>query len=313
MTTRIRVMDGSITVVPNSRITTEGLRRFKPNEPAGQTIDLGLDYSLPPRQAIQLLQRTLERNRKVLNDPTPHVWVSAFAESAITYRMLTWQKSALELQSLKSDLLEQIWYALHRIDQTIPFPVCDIRTKPKPTKLPSVGINIAFKQHLLASTDIFSQLSEQQLKTLAEAAHCQSFAPGEAVVQQGERGDSLFIVVSGNLEVFQAETTGHASHGPEQKIASLKTTDIFGEMSLCTGEARSASVICINECVLIEIERRHLLPLINEQPDVLETMGTILASRRQQLTTLEHNRTETRRLALIARMQRLFSLSSKES
>ena len=71
----MRGLDGAITVVPNSRITLEGLRRFKPEEPVGQMIELGLDYSLPPRHTIQLLQRTLEHNRKVLRHPTSEVLV----------------------------------------------------------------------------------------------------------------------------------------------------------------------------------------------------------------------------------------------
>ena len=311
MTTRVRGMDGSITVVPNSRIAVEGLRRFKPEEPVGQMIDVGLDYSLPPRQAIQLLQRTLQHNRKVLRHPTPKVWVSSFADSSITYRLLTWQASALELRPLRSSVLEQIWYALHRIDQSIPYPIRDVRTKPSPARLPSSDITMEQKQHLLASTEILGHLNEHQLEMLADLASCETFAPGESVVRQGERGDSLYLVVRGTLEVFQMNANSSTRH-PGRHVADLETSDAFGEMALCTGEARSASVICKSECVLIEIERKHLLPLLEEQPEILETMGSIMAARRQQLKANQQQRAESRRRALIARMQRLFSLSSQE-
>ena len=311
MTTRVRGIDGSITVVPNSRIAVEGLRRFKPKEPVGQMIDVGLDYSLPPRQAIELLQRTLQHNRKILRNPTPKVWVSSFADSSITYSLLTWQVSALELRQLKSTVLEQIWYALHRIDQSIPYPIRDVRTKPSPARLPSSGITMEQKQKLLASTEIFGHLNDHQLEMLADLASCESFAPGESVVRQGERGDSLYLVVRGILEVFQMNTNSATRH-PGRHIADLETSDVFGEMALCTGEARSASVICKSECVLIEIERKHLLPLLEEQPEILETMGSIMAARREQLKANQQQHAESRRLALIARMRRLFSLSSQE-
>ena len=307
MTTRVRGIDGSITVVPNSRIAVEGQRRFKPKEPVGQTIDVGLDYSLPPRQAIELLQRTLQHNRKILRNPTPKVWVSSFADSSITYRLLTWQASALELRQLRSSVLEQIWYALHRIDQSIPYPIRDIRTKPSPARLPSSDVTLEQKQRLLASTEIFGHLNDHQLEMLAELASCQSFAPGETVVRQGERGDSLYLVVCGTLEVFQTNTNT-STRLPGRHVADLETSDAFGEMALCTGEERSASVICQSECVLMEIERKHLLPLLEEQPEILETMGSIMAARRQQLQANKEQRAESRRLALIARMQRLFSL-----
>ena len=310
MTTRVRGIDGAITVVPNSRIAVEGLRRFKPEEPVGQMIELGLDYSLPPRQAIQLLQRTLQHNRKVLNHPTPKVWVSSFADSSITYSLLTWQTTALELRQLRSSVLEQIWYALHRIDQSIPYPIRDIRTKPNAARLPSSDVTLEQKQRLLASTEIFGHLDDHQLEILAELASCQSFGPGESVVRQGERGDSLYLVVYGTLEVFQANAN-NPTRLPGRHVADLETSDAFGEMALCTGEARTASVICKSECVLIEIKRKHLLPLLEEQPQILETMGSLMAARQQQLKANKEQRAETRRRALIARMQKLFSLSKQ--
>ena len=311
MTTRVRGLDGSITVVPNSRIAVEGLRRFKPEEPVGQLIDLGLDYSLPPRQAIELLLRTVQHNRKVLRHPPPRVWVTSFADSSITYSLLTWQASALELRQLRSSVLEQIWYALHRIDQSIPYPIRDIRTQPSPARLPSNAVTIEHKQNLLASTEIFGHLNAHQLEMLADSAGCQSFAPGESVVRQGERGDSLYLVVSGTLEVFQANSN-QSKRLPGRHVTNLEPSDVFGEMALCTGEARSASVICKSECVLIEIKRKHVSPLLEEQPAILETMGSIMAARRQQLTTNKKQRAESRRLALIARMQRLFRPSDQE-
>ena len=143
---------------------------------------------------------------------------------------------------------------------------------------------------------------------LADLASCETFAPGESVVRQGERGDSLYLVVRGTLEVLQTNANNSTTQ-PSRHVADLETSDSFGEMALCTGEVRSASVICKSECVLIEIERKHLLPLLEEQPEILETMGSIMAARQQQLKVNKEQRAETRRLALIARMQRLFNLT----
>ena len=306
MTTRIRGLDGSITVVPNSRITIEGLRRFKPDEPVGQMIDLGLDYSLPPRQAIQLLQRTLSQNQKVLRRPLPQVWVEAFNDSSITYRLLSWQASAPEMPQLKSDVLEQVWYALHRIDQSIPTQFATSALNRRPHACPPTA-SLRHRKKAARLDRNLRPSRDQQLETLAGHGSCQSFAPGETVVRQGDRGDSLFLVVSGSLDVFQASGTHPASSLPGQQVASLHSSDVFGEMALCTGEKRSASVLCNNECVLIEIERKHLLPLLEEHPEILETMGTIVSARRKELKALKGNRAESRRLALIARMQRLFN------
>ena len=305
MTTRILTLEGSLTVIPNSRVAVESLRRFKPGEPVGQIFEIGLDYGLPPRQAIALLQRTVTNNQKVLDKPAPRVWLDAFADSSITYRLLTWQKSALEQPQLKSDLLEQTWYALHRIGQSIPFPVRDIRTEPSPVQLPSNNVCDEVKQQLLSRVDIFSHLKAEQLHRLAKQGQCQSYAPGESVVKEGESGDSLFIIVSGSLDVLQ--TRGDALHC----VSTIGPTDIFGEMGLCTGEPRTATVSCREECVLLEIDRHHLTPLMEEHPEILETIGTLIASRRRELHTHSPKRAETRRRALIGRMQRLFNISNE--
>ena len=311
MTTRVRSLDGSLTVVPNSKIAVEGLRRFKPDEPVGQLIDIGLDYSLPPRQAIQLLQSTLQNNRKVLQQPHPKVWVSSFADSSIIYRLLTWQKAAPEMPQLRSDVLEQVWYALHRIDQSIPYPIVrEFRDQPIAARLPSREVNARQKRLLLASVEIFSTLQPEQLAILADNANCQSFGPGETIVRQGDQGNSLYMVVSGTLDVFKADHTTLGSAMPGQQVTSLQSSDFFGEMALCTGEARTASVICRDECVLIEIKRQHLVPLLETYPEILENMGSVIASRRGELEALRENRDGSRRSALISRMQKLFGLSA---
>ena len=306
MSTRIRTIEGYLTVIPNSRIAIEGLRRVKATEPVSQSFEIGLDYSLPPRQAIELLKRTLANNYKVLKEPAPKVWLSNFGDSAVVYRVLTWQTSAKEQNQLRSDLMEQIWYSLQRIDQSIPFPIRDIRTQPSPAKLPSHNFNYESLQRLLAQTEIFSHFTSDQHLQLAQEACCHSYGVGETVVLQGELGTSLYVVVSGSLEVVRS--TAQEGLVP---ISTLKQSDVFGEMGLCTGEPRTASVICKEECVLLEIQRKHLIPLMEESPQILETIGTLMAQRRQRLHAMNQERAETRRQALISRMQRLFTRSGE--
>ncbi len=306
MSTRIRTIEGFLTVIPNSRIAIEGLRRVKASEPLSQRFEIGLDYSLPPRQAIELLKRTVTNNKNVMKEPAPKVWLSHFGDSAIIYEVLIWQISAQEQRQLRSDLMEQIWYALQRIDQSIPFPIRDIRTKPSPAKLPSHTFGDDSLQKLLAQTELFSHFTSDQRLQLAKQASCHSYGHGETVILQGELGTSLYIVVSGSLDVVR-----RTSQEGLVQISTLKRSDVFGEMGLCTGEPRSASVICKEECVLLEIQRRHLIPLMEESPQILETMGTLMAQRRQRLRTLNQERAETRRQALISRMQRLFTRSGE--
>ena len=64
------------------------------------------------------------------------------------------------------------------------------------------------------------------------------YAAGETIVRQGDSGRSLFVVVRGEASVRLAGTDG--------EVARLRNGDVFGEMSLLTGEPRTATVLADN-------------------------------------------------------------------
>ena len=95
-----------------------------------------------------------------------------------------------------------------------------------------------------------------------------------------------------------------------QHVANPEPNDAFGEWTYA-GEIRSARLICNNDSILIEIERQHLLPLLKEQPGILENMGSTMARRRKTLNANKEQRAMNRRLTLIGSMLRLCNLSNQ--
>ena len=73
-------------------------------------------------------------------------------------------------------------------------------------------------------------------------------------------------------------------HEPE-RVATLKTGHVFGEMSLLTGEKRSATVRADTDLVVIEIGKELFGSLLAASHGVLESLGTLLAERQAQLKT----------------------------
>lgn len=71
MSTRLRTIDSAEVVVPNSRITSEGLRRFRPQEPVGHSFEVALDGDLPANRGILLLENALRNHPRVLSQPSP--------------------------------------------------------------------------------------------------------------------------------------------------------------------------------------------------------------------------------------------------
>ena len=302
MTTRIRTMEGALVIVPNSRIAAEGVLRFTAGENVGQVIEVGLDYGFPPRQAIELIESVVSKHKLVLNTPPPEIMVHSYAESAVSYEIRIYQASAPEMEELRSDLLEQIWYALQRVGQSIPYPVRVDRTTPAPVLLPSNAMDDIVIEDAIKSIDLFQNLNRIEIKDLAKSALCETFAPGELLIHQGETGKGLFIVIQGELLVSE---TMHS--GVKKILGKLHEKDVFGEMSLCTGASHSADIRCTMESVIVTIEKEDLLPIMKTKPQLIEHMGSLMAHRQNKN---KHEIDNNSQLDLIKVMKQFFGIPS---
>ncbi|MEJ2547335.1 MAG: cyclic nucleotide-binding domain-containing protein [Gemmatimonadota bacterium] len=94
---------------------------------------------------------------------------------------------------------------------------------------------------------------------------------GETIIQQGETGDCMYVVQSGQVEVVQTV------EGGEQRLAILETGDFFGEMALFEREVRSATVRALVDARVLKIDKKTLLRRIKEDPllavNLLQTMS----------------------------------------
>jgi CRP-like cAMP-binding protein len=114
----------------------------------------------------------------------------------------------------------------------------------------------------LPKIPLFSSLAPDRLRRLIERSSLRDVAVGEVVVKQGERGGSLFAIVSGTMRV----TAG------EKELALLGAGECFGEQAILTDEARTATVTAVEATQLIELSRELVSELVADSPDVLRTL-----------------------------------------
>jgi len=97
------------------------------------------------------------------------------------------------------------------------------------------------------------------------------YAPGEPIIRQGEMGDCMYVVQSGEVEVVQSKDGG------EQRLAVLKAGDFFGEMAIFEHEVRSATVRASGEARVMKVDKRTLMRRMKEDPllafNLLQTMS----------------------------------------
>jgi type VI secretion system protein ImpH len=106
-------------------------------------------------------------------------------------------------------------------------------------------------------------LPPDKLLALFDKTKAREFRAGHRVIRQGEAGDSMFLIASGSVHVTRREEDGR-----EVTMTTLRAGDIFGEMSLVAGRARSATVETLEDCKLFELSRQDLEEYIAKHPRV---------------------------------------------
>jgi CRP-like cAMP-binding protein len=100
------------------------------------------------------------------------------------------------------------------------------------------------------------------------------YGPGEVVLRQGDPGDSLYVVRAGSVAVQVG------APGTRREVATLTGGQFFGEMSLMTGESRSATVVAKSDCECYIVDKAAFKEILDERPELAGIISEIL-SRRQ--------------------------------
>jgi CRP/FNR family cyclic AMP-dependent transcriptional regulator len=123
-----------------------------------------------------------------------------------------------------------------------------------------------------------SPFDGRYLDALAAAGKVRAYPKHTLLIQEGDRSDQLYLVLSGRLKVFLSD-----SEGREIVIDTLGPRQFFGEMAL-EGEPRSASVMTTEPCRLAVIERDDFKRFLAENPDAAYALIVTLIRRARNLT-----------------------------
>lgn len=127
---------------------------------------------------------------------------------------------------------------------------------------------------LLRRVPLFAELSEQEAAHIAAVAVSRQFEAGTRVFQEGDSGDSCYVLRSGRARVTRQHTDGRAI-----TLATLHPGDFFGELAMLDGEVRSATVEALDDCELLALPGRDLRGLLRRQPEI--TVKLVVALTRK--------------------------------
>ncbi len=125
----------------------------------------------------------------------------------------------------------------------------------------------------LQRVPLFSGFSEDELRRVAELSRIIEPPAGTVITQIGDAGDSFFIIIDGMAAVRTPVGPG----------SQLQPGDCFGEMSLVDGEPRSATIVATTDLRVLVVDRSHFWRLLDETPELLRRILTILSRRVRRL------------------------------
>ena len=129
---------------------------------------------------------------------------------------------------------------------------------------------MANRDNWLDSVPIFSGLSPDVIQTLAKNAHYISFLPGDTVFNEGDKGDSIYILVSGVVNVFKLDAQGNSMH-----IAELRPGSFIGEHALSTVAIRTATIRAKTYITLLRLTTEEVIELSLASPELAERLQDV--------------------------------------
>ncbi len=271
--TKIRTKAGNFLVVPNSVVAKEIVTNY--SEPTRETrleVEVGASYDVPPNDVKAVIVRALRNQPLLVREREPEVLIADFAASAVTYRVRVWTTDFAADQRVRDEVRTRIYYAFRRSNIEIPYPVqveyqrTMAPSRPVPAPKPA--------QDILGAVEILSSLTTEQRARLS-ASGPDLYAAGEIIVREGDAGSSMFVVQSGEAAVTLAGTDGD--------VARLPPGAFFGEISLLTGERRTATVTAVQDCEVIEIGADAFRELVLADPAIVERVTAAVSARREEL------------------------------
>jgi small-conductance mechanosensitive channel/CRP-like cAMP-binding protein len=304
-------------IVPNGVLARAIIRNFsRPTRIVRHQTELVLPFSVSPERARALAIAAIRGLDGILAEPEPHVLVVGFDDSGVKYQVRWFFNDYGRRDPLDSAVRQRLLYAVRRADVELPFPHRTV-TLAGPSGALLAGSHFSDPPpaetsggyaERLACFDLFKPLSQAQLASLAETARTALYAPGEAIIRQGDPGTELFAVERGRVEVVVA-----LDQRPPLRVALLEPGAVVGELALLTGEKRTATVQALAECEVIVVSRNAFKQVFDANPELVERLTQRLAHRMDQLNQAVSDATdgeadgERRSDILIQRIRKFFS------
>ena len=295
--TVLETREWSTIIVPNAQLLATSItilgKRDGRTVPQRMVVGFNVDFRFAPSRVVQVVADALQRGAidNVAAEPPPNVVCTDFPRDAkdgfASYAVRYWIRDLASDEPTSSLVRARIYTALQRAQIPLAphrLAFSDLGDELRPARRLELSPGDRFAA--IKTVHLFRSLTDDELRTLAAGMSHALYTDGEVITRQGAAGHWLYIMTAGAAEIRAHVDADPGGIVTEQKIriARLTAPDFFGEMSLMTGEPRSADVIALGDVECFRLGKDTFKTVLLGRPEIATELSAKLATRRIELS-----------------------------
>ncbi|MCZ2391799.1 MAG: mechanosensitive ion channel family protein [Acidobacteria bacterium] len=307
---KIRTFQNKLLIISNSVLGKETIEVAPRDNLNARIVFFNTAYSFSPSRTSNVVREALRFTENISRKRHPVVRIRNFGDSSIDWEVKYWIEDYTRHADTDALVRERIWYAFQREKIEFAFPTRTLVNQEAAPETPFEE-KVTRRSVQLARIPVFAPLSEAEIERLAGNARSRVYAAGESIVEQGAKGTSMFVIVRGSVNVVISR------NGKLEILNTLGEDDFFGEMSLLTGQPRSATVVATSETEVLRIDKPALKPILENNEGLVLAVSERIQERLKKLSegdreTQEIPESDPRSPSVIRSIRKFFGLKGEK-
>src|SRR5690625_724409 len=317
--TAIRTVFGEIVVIPNSQLMKLRIKLIGgPSVPYRvRIVQFYADYDLRPSRVMHAVNESLTGSNLlgVSPDFEAHCRLGGFEHGLIVYQVVYGLDNPALGGGTDGRVLHHVFTVFQRNGWRLGVPGQEILLSSHRARGQQqegrIHHELTARRKMLAAIDLFSPLTDDEVQQVAQALKTTFYLKGATLTRQGSIGETLFIVVSGEVDVWLEEAS------QRHRVAVVGSGEVLGEMSLLTGEPRRATLTASTDVECYLLDRELFQHLVTNRPELADAFAALLSDRNKGLSQLRDDVKERspevtpEQAALLARIRAFFGLQRR--
>lgn len=279
---KIRTFQNKLIVLNNATLGKESIEIAPKNNLNARLVFFNTVYSASPDRTMQLVREAVRTSENVSQKIRPVVRIRNLAADGIDWEVKYWLDDYTQHNDSDAAIRQRIWYVFQREKIDFAYPTRTVHVVEKEAEAEPEAVVNTITEHL-NRVSIFAPLSDEELEQLANVSTSRIYTRGESIVRKGREGRSMFVIIRGSVKIQVPEKSYMKTLG------TLGPNEFFGEMSLLTGQPRSASVIAVEETEVLQIKKEGLKPIFENNPDLVQSIVELVEERTIALKSIHES------------------------